>query len=125
MPTAFARKIAAAARPILGWRRMTLVRMTPGIRMPGAVSGGTNPTTTSHACRGRFGTRNRSVVTSAGISRVVDQVISILGATLPDDAEPRAGDRVTVGGVTYAITADGATNPDGLGAVWDCIVRRV
>lgn len=125
MSTPFARKIAAAAKPVLGWRSMTLVRVTAGARTAGAVSGGTNPTTTSYRCRGRLGTRKRTVVEGGGLTRVTEQVISLLGATLPDGIEPRATDRITVGADTYTIVADGASNGDGLGAVWDCVVERV
>lgn len=124
MPTPFARKIAAAARPILGWRTMNLVRVAAGVRTPGAVSGGTNPTSTSYRCRGRLGTRKRAVVVDGSLTRVTEQIISILGATLPDGIEPRVNDRITVGGDTYTIVTDGATNDDGLGAVWSCVVKR-
>lgn len=123
MVTKFAREIARAARPILGWRAMTLVRVEPGPR--GAVlTAGTSLVTTSHRCRGRKGARRRLFEEPAlGQTRGREVYFSLLGATLPDGIEPRAGDRIVCDGATFTIANDGAINDDGLGAVWECMTR--
>ena len=125
MATRFAKRIAAAARPILGWGPVTLVAVAPGARTAGAQSAGTNPTTVNYRCKGRIRTQADVVIRGGGLARVNTLMISILGATLPDGVEPRAGDRVERGSVSYQIVPDGVANRDGLGAVYDCAVRQL
>lgn len=105
----------------LGIRSITLVKTTPGTRTPGSLADGTNPTTTSYTCKG-FEERKLSAYVSPTTARVKQLTISILGGTLPDGVEPKAGDRITSQGVTYTIAPDGVSR-DPVGAMFDCVVR--
>ena len=114
----------------LGFGPMTLISVTPGTRDPNEPSKGNNPTTTSHACKGRQGVRRsgywqfwQNAQASNGTSRTSFVGFTILGATLPTGVTPKAGDRVVHKGKTYTIAADGASNPDGINAVWECMTR--
>lgn len=123
MPTKFAREIARAAKPIMGWKAMQLVRVTPGARGV-TLTAGTTLTTTAYRCRGRKGTRQRIAQEPAiGTARAKVVFFQLLGATLPDGIEPRPADRIICDGTTYTIAADGTVNDDGLGAVWECMTR--
>jgi hypothetical protein len=113
----------------LGFGALTLTRTTPGTRNPAALSAGTNPTSTDYTCTGRQGVKrsgywqfwqNAQTGTTARASFVG---FTILGGSLPDSVTPRAGDTITHGGTTYTIAADGVSNPDGLGAIWECMTR--
>lgn len=115
---------------LIGFGPLTLSKSTPGVRMPGAVSGGTNPTTTEYPCKGRqaalasrYWQYWQNAQASNGMSRTRFVGFSILGATLPDGIRPMAGDRITHNGTVYTIAADGVINPDGLGAIYECMCR--
>jgi hypothetical protein len=107
----------------LGFGSLTLTRVTPGTRTPGDPAAGNNPTTTDYPCKGRLGMKKSTVVQGNTLVRTQSLVITILGATLPTGITPRVNDTIVRNGVTYTITTDGAVNPDGLGAVYDCSVR--
>lgn len=110
---------------LIGFGPLTLMKVTPGTRTPGAVSGGTNPTTTNYPCKGRLGTKRTTVVQGGALANVQLLTISILGATLSDAVDPAPGDKIVRSGVTYLIVSDGVTNPDGLRAIFDCAVRQL
>jgi hypothetical protein len=79
---------------------MTLVKVTPGTRNPSAPLDGTNPTETSHACRG-FGEdpkeENRGTVIATGDNyRIRVTEISILGASIVGGVEPTTQDKVVI-----------------------------
>lgn len=128
MPTDFARRIARAARSILGWRSMQLVRTEPGIRDPDNLTSGPAMTSTTYRCRGRIvSVNNVTKEPLVGQTRTTQTTIALLGATLPDDVQPKAQDRITIGSGpnagTYTLEAN-ALNDDGLGAVWTCATRK-
>ncbi len=115
---------------LIGFGPLTLTKVTPGSRTAGAVSAGTNPTTTAYACNGRMGQHRsaywqfwQNAQTSTGTTKTKFVGFSILGARLPDGVRPTAGDRIAHNGVTYTIAADGVTNPDGVGALYECMTR--
>ncbi len=115
---------------LIGFGPLTLTKVTPGTRTAGSVSGGTNPTTASYACKGRQAQHRsaywqfwQNAQASTGTNKTRFVGFSILGATLPDEIRPMAGDRITHAGVVYTIAADGVTNPDGLGAMYECMTR--
>lgn len=121
-PTKFAREIARAAKSILGWGPMRLVRVTPGARSS-TLTAGTTIATTPYRCRGRrVSVGNASMEPAATQTRTRAVMFAVLGATLPDGVEPRISDRIEWKGATYVIEAD-VTNDDGLGAVWTCPCR--
>lgn len=112
----------------LGFRTMTLVRVTPGTRTPGAEIDGTNPTTANYTCKAFINTRrsgywqfwqNAQAGTTAR-TRFVS--IGILGGTLADGIEPRAGDRIVDGSTTYTIEPTGVT-VDPVQAMFECVCR--
>lgn len=108
----------------LGVRSMTLTRIAPGTRTPGSEIDGTNPTSTSYACKAfvstkRSGYQSQPASTQARTRYVT---VSILGGTLPSGIEPRAGDRIVDGATTYTIDPNGVTS-DPVGAVFDCVCR--
>lgn len=127
MATQLAKLIAKnlGKQKLLGFGPLVLVRITAGTRTPDSQAAGTNPTTTSYPCKGRLGSQRSTVVKGGTLASVSTLTISILGATLPDGVEPLAGDRITRLGVSYQIVPDGAVNRDGLGAVYDCAVRKL
>lgn len=98
----------------------TLIKVTPGTRTPGQLTGGTQPTTVTHACRGFLDvlTRNRvdDTLTEEG-----DVLIALLGDTIDGGAVvPAPGDRVTILGTTYNIVI---VNVDPAQAVYSCQSR--
>jgi hypothetical protein len=79
---------------------MTLVKVTPGTRNPAAPLDGTNPTETSHACRG-FGEdpkrENQGTVIATGDNyRIRITEISILGASIAGGVEPTTQDKIVI-----------------------------
>jgi len=121
---------ALGGQKLLGFGKLTLTKVTPGVRTPAAVSGGTNPTTTAYSCKGRQAALRsaywqfwQNAQASTGTTKTRFIGFSILGATLPDGVRPTAGDRITYNGATYTIAADGVTNPDGVGAIYECMTR--
>ena len=114
----------------LGFGPLVLVRITPGVRDPLEPSKGNRPTETQHKCKGRQGVKRsgywqfwQNAQAGQGTARTSFVGFTILGATLPTGVTPQAGDRITHKGKTYTIAADGASNPDGVGAIWECMTR--
>lgn len=108
-------------RSDLGVRTVTLIKVTPGTRTPGALIDGTNSTTVEYSCKG-FESTKRSGYVTPGQSRTKTLTISILGGSLPDGIEPKAGDKIVSQSVTYTIAPDGVSR-DPVGALFDCVVR--
>lgn len=106
---------------IIGFGPMTLVRVEPGTRVS-PLTAAPAPTETSYACKGRQGIKANGYREPQARSTSV--AFTILGATLASGIMPRAGDKIIHGGTTYTIAADGASNPDGVGAVWECMTRK-
>jgi hypothetical protein len=112
----------------VGVKSCTLIKVTPGIRTPGNLSGGTNAVETSYTASGFIENYSDFVVaqSAAAGSLIVatDRKIDILGSTLPAEIVPAKDDKISIAdasGVvgTYRIVAP-VTNPDGLGAVYVC-----
>lgn len=79
-----------------GVRPAVLTKPVPGTRTPGSLSGGTNPTTTTHAARGFEDSLSRlrpeTIVTEAA------GLVVLLGASIVGGVEPEAGDSVSLDG---------------------------
>lgn len=110
----------------LGVQAATLVKVTSGTRAPDAQSAGTNPTSTSHACKAFVGSFTSTELDST-LVKSEDRTISIFGASIADDKTPEPNDKITFDGVTYRIVG----GKDGLGVRRDpasvlylCHVRR-
>lgn len=94
----------------------TLTKATPGTRTTGAVTAGTNPTSTSFACRGIIDTQK--VKGADGIKRGAVKIL-LLGQTIAGGTvAPEPGDRVTIEGRTYRIGQDAAIDRDPAGATF-------
>lgn len=115
-------KIAASALIGAGMTKdAILIKVTPGIRNPAAVSAGTNPTTVSYPVKG-IPADTRSLMASGTLITGVDRVIRILGATLPAGVVPVSGDRITMESSTSTIVAQGVSR-DPASATFVCQCR--
>jgi hypothetical protein len=83
-----------------------LTKVTPGTRLPGAVTGGTNPTTQDFTARGIV--QDHTALLAAGtLIAGVTRVIRMIGATIATGAVPEPGDRITIEGSTSVIVDEG------------------
>lgn len=122
--------IASLVASGLGQAGMTkpaiLIKITAGTRTPGAISAGTNPTSTPHTVTAVPGSITRMRLDGTLIAGVT-RVIKILGASLPAGVTPAPTDRITMDGVTSVIVGDSGGNKavdvDAAGACWVCQCR--
>ncbi len=84
----------------LGVVDATLIKVTAGSRTGGAVSGGTNPSSGSDSCRGYENSFDANQIDGTQVM-TNDRMVCLFASTLT--AAPEAGDKVTIGGVTYRI----------------------
>jgi hypothetical protein len=82
-----------------------LIKVTPGTRTPGAVTGGTHPTTVSYAAEGIEASLT-SLRLSGALITGVTAAIRLLGSTIASGQVPVSGDRISIDGRTYTIAAD-------------------
>lgn len=94
----------------------TLVKITPGTRTPGAVTGGTNPTKTSYTASGFVDDFLNSEIDGTLVV-TGDRKIMLYGATIAGGAVPTSNDEVTINGATYRIRSVGS---DPANAVYVC-----
>ncbi len=102
----------------LGVVDATLIKVTPGSRTGGAISAGTNPSTSTDSCRGWERSFKASQIDGTLIMSS-DRRINLFGATL--SVVPESGDKVTIGGNTYRILS---VERDGAGVLYRCHGRR-
>tara|TARA_R110000850_G_scaffold272752_2_gene408196 strand:+ start:12114 stop:12488 length:375 start_codon:yes stop_codon:yes gene_type:complete len=96
-----------------------LTKTTNGTRNGGQLTGGTNPTTTTHACKGFVDLLNKNRL-EGSVVQDTDSLVAIIGDSIAGGAVPTAGDRVTIVGKEYNIievTVDPAL------AVYNCVGR--
>ncbi len=106
----------------LGVKACTLTKSTPGIRMPGAISAGTNPTTQTFAATGLV--TDYSAYDLAGtVIKAGDRKVLLFGASIAGGAQPEPGDRVAIGGETLRIVEHGVT-ADPVKAAFICQCRK-
>lgn len=99
----------------------TLIRVAPGTREAGNLAGGTQPTTTSYACKGFEATLEQRHIDGDLVKRT-DVMVVLLGDTIEaGTVVPRAGDRVTSNGVTRSVIA--VVDRDAAAASWSLAVR--
>ena len=79
----------------------TLIKITPGTRTPAQLTGGTNPTTTTHAARGYFDSVNS--LRPETVVKDASGVVGLLGATIEGGQAPESGDQVTIESLTYRL----------------------
>lgn len=92
----------------------TLTKSTPGTRAPDAQSAGTNPTTTTHACRAFVDTFDSTQIDGTLI-KTEDRIVSIFASTIVGGVTPVPGDKITIEGDTYRIVGGAVGTQEGRG----------
>jgi hypothetical protein len=96
-----------------------LTKVTTGTRTPGQLTGGTQPTNTTHACKGFVDKLSRNQLEGT-LVKDTDSSVAITGDSIAGGQVPKAGDRVTILSVEYNIievTVDPAL------ALYTCVGR--
>jgi hypothetical protein len=93
----------------------TLTVVTPGSRTPGSLTGGTNPTTTDHSCKGFIDSKEKKRFPETLVEDG-SEVIVLIGDTI--GAVPKVGDRITIESKTYTIKE---LDRDPAAAVYTCL----
>jgi hypothetical protein len=104
----------------LGVTDATLTQYTPGSRTPGTLSGGTNPTSTTHTCRG-FERSFDAHQIDGSIVTANDRMINLFADTISAATEPKPNDQVEIGGYTYRIIS---VQRDPASVMYRCHGRR-
>lgn len=87
-----------------GVNAATLTKVTPGERLPGALTAGTRPTSADYACRAFVDPISRDQVDGT-LVRDGDARVQIVGDSVAGGQVPQVGDKVTVLSKTYQIVA--------------------
>lgn len=111
----FAKELTAQVSASGGFPTGTLTKITPGTRTPGDITGGTNPTTTTHTFNGFL--ESKEVRRPEQVGASVVPVISILGASVSPVAVPDVNDEVLIEGATYILVR--LTERDGAAALYE------
>jgi hypothetical protein len=98
----------------------TLTKFTAGTRTPGALSAGTNPTSTDYAARGRVVSWRRDRL-GGTLVEVNDRVVRLFAATIAGGVAPSIGDTITIESVTARIVG---IERGGASASYTCLVRK-
>lgn len=102
-------------------RAAVLTKTTPGTRLPGAVTSGTNPTTQAFAAQGIVQDTTQMLAAGTLIAGV-NRVIRLFASTIAGGAAPAPGDRITIEGSTSVIVAGGVSR-DAASATYLCQCR--
>lgn len=89
----------------------TLVKKTTGTRTAGALTAGTNPTSTTYRFRGIYEPLATKYVDDT-IIRATDSAVLILGDSLPSGIVPVSSDTITLEGRTTTVVALLERDPD-------------
>jgi len=101
----------------------TLTHVEPGERDPDNPTAGTQPSESNYECKALvldYAERFRL----AGLVRVGERKVLILGATLPEGVTPRGGDRVTIEDQEFTVAREGGVARDPAGATWELRVTQ-
>jgi hypothetical protein len=82
-----------------------LTKFTPGTRTPGQLTGGTNPTNVTFACKGFIDRQGKTNVRGS-LADTNTVVIVLIGDTINGGAAasaPKSDDHVTLEGITYVV----------------------
>ena len=104
----------------IGVKPLTLVKVTPGTRTPGAISAGTNPTTTNYPGNGWIKQLTARDLPGTEIT-VNDRKLAILGGSLPAGVIPAPQDKVAMvdlDGTSKTFVLVGPIAADAVGAVF-------
>lgn len=123
MPDIFKADIAGKLNNAMGGLvfDITLTKVEPGTRTPGALTGGTNATETAHTVKGFVDEYQDKHIDGTLIQRG-DRKVIILGGSLPSGVVPEPSDKITAEGETRTIVEDGVKR-DPAGATYVCQVR--
>lgn len=125
LPKLLAQNLKRYGGPI-GVKPATLVKVTPGTRTPGAVSSGTNPTTTSYPCTALISVLTAGTLPETEV-QVDDRRIVVLGGSLASGVIPAPNDKVTIAdvdGVAKTFRLVAPISGDGVGAAFAFQARR-
>lgn len=106
----------------VGVKGCTLVKVINGTRTAGALSAGTNQTTTSHSATGMVSDYSDADIDGTQIVRG-DRQVAIFGASIQGGAVPAPNDQVLIGGETLRIV-DKGVGSDPIRAVFLCQCRK-
>jgi hypothetical protein len=116
MPNLFGLNIAKIINDAIqsagGLRPGTLTKVTPGTRTPGSLTGGTNPTTTTHSCS-CYVTLDSEIRRAGQVGARKNPQVLILGASVSPTAVPEVNDRIAIDGITYTLIAAIGKDPSG------------
>lgn len=123
-PNLFGANIAGAIFDAMGSDMLpaTLTRVTGGTRNPASLTGGpvVDETATDYACRGFVESYTAREIDGT-LVRDSDRKVILLGGSLPDDIDPRPGDRVNIEGETWKVVR---VERDPAGATFTCQARQ-
>lgn len=98
----------------------TLIKVTPGTRTGGSLTGGTNPNEASHSTKGFIDNYSDEQINGT-VVMLGDRKITLLGDGLPSGVVPTPGDKITIESQTFVI-AD-PVNRDPAAATYECNAR--
>lgn len=98
-----------------------LTKRAPTGRTPGNLTAGTNPVSTTHACRGIV-LEYREDEFGDSIQKG-DRKVLLVANSIAGFAVPEPNDSITIEGATYRIAADGVKR-DPAAASYECQCRR-
>lgn len=99
----------------------TLTKRTAGVRTPGALTGGTNPSNVVHTFEGFID--NIAEVSVAGtLATVTGEFVSILTKSISPAAIPQKGDIILIESIRYTIVE--IVERDPAGALYKCRVEK-
>jgi hypothetical protein len=105
----------------VGVRPAVLIKDKPGVRTPGAITGGRNPTTETFSATGLIAEYSafelQNTLITAG-----DRKILLFCASISGSAVPAPGDRIAIEDATYTIVKDGVGR-DPAAATYVCQCR--
>lgn len=114
-----ARQVGTALKRAGMTKVATLIVVSAGTRTPGAVSGGTHPTTTNVGARGLVRNWTRKYLNGTEV-QATDRVIMLFAALIAGGVVPKVGDRITIEGATTTILD---IDRDPASAVYNCLTR--
>lgn len=91
----------AATGQRLGVKDAMLIKVAPGVRIPGDITSGTQPIETNYPCKGYVSTFDAGEIDGSLIQKD-DRRISLFSSTL-EGAEPRPDDKISIEGSTYRV----------------------
>ncbi len=99
---------------------IVLNSIVPGTRT-GNLTGGTNPTSTPHTCKGFIDSQDRKSVNGTLVENG-SVIVAIIGDSIADSAVPQVGDTIDIEGGTYRIKA---IDRDPAAALYTCLTKSV